>query len=479
MPRPITPRSSLSGGPADEIFVGRDAVCDQLDRLLTAAPTGGGVRAVVGEPGIGRSALLRRVARRSTVPVHWVQGTEAESDLPYAAAADLLVPLASHFDELPVPQRDALRVALALSPGGPPEPLAICRGALNVVRAASSTAPFLVVVDDLHWIDQASRRVLTYVARRVAGQHLVMLLASRVDPWTEPIDQDLPMLRLAGLTVRDCEDLARRTGVVATRRELGLLVRATGGNPLALRESLDQVRGRGADDPRGVRVVVGRSVRRAWVPWVEALPLRTRTAVFAISALRLEETAAWPDLLADLGLDVDDLGPAEACGLLRVGPRGVVLRHPLLRHVVRDATPVPARWKVYQAFDRAGRPTEQAFRSLVPAIDDPPASAPVADPRTPIGRGRADGGEAFPGLDVLTAAETQVGRLVAAGRSNDEIALTLFVSRKTVEAHLTRVYRKLRIRSRSDLTRLVVGQTAGTGSEHAGEAQEVGDRAHG
>jgi DNA-binding NarL/FixJ family response regulator len=61
--------------------------------------------------------------------------------------------------------------------------------------------------------------------------------------------------------------------------------------------------------------------------------------------------------------------------------------------------------------------------------------------------GRADG--------ALTRTEWNVARLVAEGRRNREIASSLFMSVHTVEAHLTRIYRKLGIRSRSDLTRLV------------------------
>jgi DNA-binding CsgD family transcriptional regulator len=52
----------------------------------------------------------------------------------------------------------------------------------------------------------------------------------------------------------------------------------------------------------------------------------------------------------------------------------------------------------------------------------------------------------------------QVARMIAAGRNNAEAAAALFVSRKTVEAHLTRVYRKLQVRSRSELTAIVVAQ---------------------
>ncbi|MFG2387003.1 AAA family ATPase [Streptomyces avermitilis] len=58
-------------------------------------------------------------------------------------------------------------------------------------------------------------------------------------------------------------------------------------------------------------------------------------------------------------------------------------------------------------------------------------------------------------LDLLTPQEFQVARAVARGLNNIEAAASLFVSRKTVEAHLTRIYRKLEVRSRTDLTRLL------------------------
>jgi DNA-binding CsgD family transcriptional regulator len=58
-------------------------------------------------------------------------------------------------------------------------------------------------------------------------------------------------------------------------------------------------------------------------------------------------------------------------------------------------------------------------------------------------------------VGALTPQELQIARLVASGHNNVETAAALFVSRKTVEAHLTRVYRKLRVRSRTDLARVM------------------------
>ncbi len=57
--------------------------------------------------------------------------------------------------------------------------------------------------------------------------------------------------------------------------------------------------------------------------------------------------------------------------------------------------------------------------------------------------------------DALTAAEQRVAALVAAGRTNKEVAAELYTTVATVEAHLTRIYRKCSIRSRTELARLV------------------------
>jgi DNA-binding NarL/FixJ family response regulator len=59
-------------------------------------------------------------------------------------------------------------------------------------------------------------------------------------------------------------------------------------------------------------------------------------------------------------------------------------------------------------------------------------------------------------LEELSPQELQVARMAALGHNNIEVAAALFVSRKTVEAHLTRVYRKLGIRSRTQLARILL-----------------------
>jgi DNA-binding NarL/FixJ family response regulator len=56
-----------------------------------------------------------------------------------------------------------------------------------------------------------------------------------------------------------------------------------------------------------------------------------------------------------------------------------------------------------------------------------------------------------PAGDMLTATERAIAELVAAGRSNGQVAAALSVTVHTVEANLTRIYRKLNLRSRTEL----------------------------
>ena len=65
------------------------------------------------------------------------------------------------------------------------------------------------------------------------------------------------------------------------------------------------------------------------------------------------------------------------------------------------------------------------------------------------------------GGETLTPTERQISELVAAGLRNHEIAARLFLSPKTIEANLSRIYRKLGIRSRMELARHLAG--TGTG----------------
>ena len=61
-------------------------------------------------------------------------------------------------------------------------PLAVCAGALGVLTAAGAQRSQLVLIDDVDRVDPESRQVLAFVARRLSGDHVVMLFAARETP---------------------------------------------------------------------------------------------------------------------------------------------------------------------------------------------------------------------------------------------------------------------------------------------------------
>ena len=99
---------------------------------------------------------------------------------------------------------------------------------------------------------------------------------------------------------------------------------------------------------------------------------------------------------------------------------------------------------------RAGHKAEarKILQSAVELLDNAEANLFARQARAELGRipGRRPHGR-----DELTEAERRIATLVAAGRSNKEVAATLFVTVKTVEVTLTRVYRKLGVKGRSEL----------------------------
>ncbi len=375
---------SSSGGAvlaarSDAVVVGRERERRALRRLVGSPTAAGRAVAVVGEAGSGRTTMLRLTASAADgVRTIWLGGARSEVALRFAAAADLLLPLAEHFRRLPRAQRDALEVALALRPGAEPGALAVCAAALAVLSAEAERAPLLILVDDWQWIDRESQQVLLFVARRLVVGRVGLVLALRAHEAEGAVPPGMPVVELPGLSAGEGRALAAGLGVEVSDEVLEHLVELTAGNPLALTDALTSAPRADLVGPVAVPhgLALGARLRRAWAEVLDDLPPATSTALSTAAAARSGAPAEVEAALTRLGGELTDLAPAERRGLVRVRPGGVEWRHPLLRQVVLDRTPASEQRRVHRALADAADGHGRAWYAAAVAV--PPDDA-VAD----------------------------------------------------------------------------------------------------
>ena len=329
----------------DGRLVGRARERRLLGGLIESVEGGAAAVVIAGEAGVGKTALLTHVAGMASergLRVLKGRGEESEAVLPFATLADLLRPSREKFAELPRAQRQALEVCLALSTGPVAGPLAACAGALGVLASAADEQPLMVLVDDFQWVDAESRQVLLFAARRLASERIVMLFAVRDEPGVQPAGRGLPVLRIGGLSVAECAELARERGADISGPALRSLVELTGGNPLAVMEYLA-----GATDATGGfepgRLMLGAALEHAWGHVFDELPEDTRHALFVVATDAVSGGRHVDTALGTLRLSLASLAPAERCGLVRTTDGLIRLRHPLMHPVVVGRTPLWAR----------------------------------------------------------------------------------------------------------------------------------------
>ncbi|MEV6386277.1 AAA family ATPase [Streptomyces sp. NPDC051773] len=371
-------------------LVGRERERRLMDDLLVAGGAGGAALLLWGEPGIGKTALLDYAAERATAggsgarpaTVLRARGIETETVLPFATLGDLLMPHSSLFRELPGAQRSALESCLALSgdPADPPgNPYAACMGALNVLAALGDEGPVVVLVDDLHWVDPSSQRVLLFVARRLSSERVALALGSREDHGESGPRRSIPAVQVDGLAPEECAALLEGR---VTPNVLADLVRVSGGNPLALREIAgaltdEQARGeRPLLDPPSL----GSHLERAWAARIDGLPDAARRALVVLAAGR--STAAGPlrKALEAAGLSLDALSPAEQDGLITATADGLDFHHPVLRALVLGRAPLAHRYAAFQALAEVSTGSLHAwYRASATPGPDEEAAAALAD----------------------------------------------------------------------------------------------------
>lgn len=350
---------------ADGPLVGRQADLDRIDAFLGDVPRHGGPLSLLGEPGVGKTALLAAAASGAAhrgIQVLTATGAEYRSRLNHAGLGQL-VEAAVRAQPSAVPA-DALAVALGRSRGPVPGPEAVADGVVDLVGQLARHGPTLLVVDDVQWLDPASARVLGDVARRLAGG--AALLCAARDGMEGSFDHaGLPVHEVAPLSEAASDELlVQRFPALAPRVRRRLMAEARG-NPLALLELPVALSGpqRSAASALPERLPLSRRLQSAFTSRVTGLPAPTR---YLLLLAALDGTGDLHVLRrATAGrISLKHLDPAERAQLIRVDePAGLTFRHPLTRSAVVELSTSTERRSAHRALAGAWQeaPERQAW----------------------------------------------------------------------------------------------------------------------
>jgi DNA-binding CsgD family transcriptional regulator/tetratricopeptide (TPR) repeat protein len=410
-------------------FRDRQSERETIERRLDDARNGrSAVLVVRGEAGVGKSALLRAVAdQASGFRIAQIAGVESEMELPFAGLHQLCSPMLGQIGALPEPQQRALRVALGLASGDPPDRFLVALGALTLLSEVAERQPLLCFVDDAQWLDDASLQVLGFVARRLLAEPVAIVFGTR-DVGGEGDLSDLPDLVLGGLDDEDARSLLAT--VVPGRldeRVRDRIVAETRGNPLAL---LELPRGFSAAQLAGgfglpeLLPLSGR-IEESFLRRIQDLPHETRLLLLVAAAEPVGEPVLMWRAATRLEIPGTGIEPAARAGLLDVGAQ-VRFRHPLVRSTVYRSASDTDRRRAHGALadvtDAVADPDRRAWHRA--QATEGPDEEVAGELERSAGRARARGGLAAAAAFLARAAELTVDptqraeRMLAAAEVN-------------------------------------------------------------
>jgi DNA-binding CsgD family transcriptional regulator len=313
---------------------------------------------------MGKTALLDYVSRVCEgCRVIRAGGVESELQLPFAALHQLCVPLLDDLETLPAPQLEALQTAFGLSSGPPPDRFLVGLAVLTLLSDAAEPQPLICVIDDAQWLDRCSAQVLSFVARRLQAESVLMLFTERdQDQPTELVG--LPELVLQRLSDADARELlASSTPGRFDERVRQRIIDEARGNPLALLElprgasSASLAGGFAVADSLPLVSRVEASFRRR----VDQLPEETQRLLLLGAAEPTGDPMLLWQAAAVLGLPIEAAAPAEAADLIAMGTR-VTFCHPLLRSAIYRAASADRRRNAHRALAEAIDPEHDPDR---------------------------------------------------------------------------------------------------------------------
>jgi DNA-binding CsgD family transcriptional regulator len=341
------------------VLLDRHAERAAIDQVLTSARSGlSGTLVLRGGPGVGKSTLLQyAVASAPDLRVCGIAGIESEISMEFGGLHQLLVPCLAQLDELPPPQRGALRVAFGLEAGPPPERFLVGLATLTLLSGAAEAQPLLCIIDDAHWMDPESAQVLGFVARRLHADR-VGLIAGVGQPASQQVFEQLPTITVDGLPDAEARELLSSVaGGALTAQAVDRILADTCNNPLALVElgtqyTADQLSGRaGLPEP----LPLGQRLQDHFLRQVRSLPPYAQAFALLAAADPAGERGRLWRAAAQAGIDPDAASAdmAEA-GVLAFPGTSVRFRHPLLRSAVYHGASAADRRHAHRALSEAG-----------------------------------------------------------------------------------------------------------------------------
>lgn len=336
-------RVPTGGATLDDVF-GRDAELASIARFLGDLAVGPRALLVSGEAGIGKTTLWR-AALEALVDNKYrlllTRAAQAEAKLSFTVLGDLLD---RYLDDilpvLPDPQRRALEVALLRSEArrSPPDQRTVSVAALGAFRHLAGAGPTVIAVDDAHWVDRPSARVLAFAIRRLQVEPVGVLATVRERTGPDVMGLRAGMgdrvqhITLGPLSLGALDRMLRtRLGRGFARPVLLKLHTTSGGNPFYALEIARALVDRDTPPEPGAPLPIPADLGDLLRVRLEALPATTRRALLAASALP-QPTVALVQAAARTPAGTG-LAEARNAGIIDIEGDGIRFTHPLLASV--------------------------------------------------------------------------------------------------------------------------------------------------
>ena len=359
---------ALAAEPEGDVLLERTSQTQATADALDAARAGAGAFVVLeGAAGMGKTRLVRDAverARHGGLRVGRAVGSELERSFPFGVARQLFEPLVAALPQADQDEllRGAARLAAPIvAPERAGEPIGssqapVLHGLYWVAVELCQRSPLLLVVDDAQWADDPSLQALAYLAHRIEGMPLALLVATRGGETTRPLvaQQSARHLTLAPLSEAAVTALARARLGSAVDDEFGAVcAEATGGNPFYLGELLNElaregVRGEAAETPRVADVgpeTVARAVDRLLA--CVSQPARRLAQAIAVLGERAELADAVELARVDRAEGAAAANELAEADVLRPATP-LEFRHPIVRGAVYASVPALRRAPMHE-----------------------------------------------------------------------------------------------------------------------------------